>query len=136
VATAPSNNSFTLLLKHGKTTTFLYAQASTSIVALKANLFDALHEHTRTHALQLAGELPKSPDMIVLGAAAAATTAASDVDGRAAVRMWYPLDGHDKNTATVKDVGIGDGDTVARMCRDEEFDVQVMEVLDDWLDAE
>jgi hypothetical protein len=125
-----------LLLKNGKSTTFLYAQAATPIVDLKADLFEALHEHTREHALQLAGELPKSPDMIVLGAAAAATTATSDGNGRAAVGMWRPLDGQEKKKATVKDVGIGGGDTVAWMCRGEEFDVQLMEVVDKWLDAE
>jgi hypothetical protein len=48
-----------LLLKNGKTTTILYVQTVTSIVALKADLFEALHEDTRTPALQLAGELPK-----------------------------------------------------------------------------
>jgi hypothetical protein len=76
-----------LLLKNGKTTTFLYTQASTSIVALEADLFEAVHERARKHTLQLARELPKSPDMIVLGTAAVATIAASDGDGRAAVRM-------------------------------------------------
>jgi hypothetical protein len=125
-----------LLLKNGKTTTFLYPQASTSIVALKADLFEALHEHTRKHTLQLAGVLPKSPDIIVLGTAAVATIAARDCDGRAGGRTWYPLDGQDKKKATVKHVGINNGDAVIRMCRDEEFDVQVMEIIEDWLDAE
>jgi hypothetical protein len=103
--------------------TFLYAQASTSTVALKVDLFEALHEHTHTHALQLAGELPKSPDMIVFGAAAPVTGAVSDGDGRAAVRMWYSLDGQDEKKATVKDVGIGLGDTVAWRGKDKKFDV-------------
>jgi hypothetical protein len=134
--TSPSNKNVSLLLKNGKTTMFLYAEGSRSIVALKADLLEALHEHTRTHALQLAGVLPKSPDMIVLGAAAAATTAVSDSDGRPTVRVWYPLDRKDKKKATAKAVGIGDGDTVGCMCRDEKFEVQVMEIVDDWLDAE
>jgi hypothetical protein len=125
-----------LLLKNGKTTTFLYPQASTSIVALKADLFEALHERTRKHTLQLARELPKAPDMIVLGTAAVATIAASDGDGRAAGRTWYPLDGQDKKKATVKGVGISDSDTIVWMCRDEEFDLQVIEIVEDWLDAE
>jgi hypothetical protein len=120
-----------LLLKNGKTTTFLYAQASTSIVALKADLFEALHEHTRKHTLQLTGELPKSSDTIVLG-----TAAASDGDRRATGSTWYPLDGQDKKKATVKDVGISDGDTVVWMCKDQEFDTQVMEIVEDWLVAE
>jgi hypothetical protein len=97
VATPPSNKSFTLLLKNRKSTTFPYPQASTSIVALKADLFEALHERTRKHTLQLAREMPKSPDMIVLGTAGVATIAASHGDWRAAVRMWYSLDGQDKN---------------------------------------
>jgi hypothetical protein len=107
---------------------------------LKADLFEALHEHTRKHALHLAGELPKSPDMIVLGAATA--TAASDGDGdgdgdrRAGARTWYPIDGQDRKKATIKEIGIGDGDTVAWMCRDGEFDVQEMEVVDDCMGAE
>jgi hypothetical protein len=112
-----------LLLKNGKTMTFPYAQASTSTVALKVDLFEALHEHTHTYALQLAGELPKSPDKIVFGAAAPATSAVNDGDGRAAVRMWYSLDRQDTKKATVNHVGIGLGDTVAWRWKDKEFDV-------------
>jgi hypothetical protein len=74
--------------------------------------------------------------MIVLCAAAAATTAVGDSDWRAAVRMWYPLDRKDKKKATVNDVSIGYGNTVGCMCRDEKLEVQVLEVVDDWLDAE
>jgi len=134
--TRPSHTSFTLRLKNGKTTTFLYAQASTPIVALKADLFEALHEHSRKHTLSLAGGLPESPDEIVLGATAAAPTAASDGDGKNAARKWYPLDGQDGKKATVKDVGISDGDTLAWSTNKKKFDVEEMEVIDDGMGTE
>lgn len=111
----------TLLAKNGKTTTLLHALPSTPLPLLKAELFRSLQEHADKHSLSIAGELPESPDEIVLGA----------TDDNAAARNWYVLDGQEKNKTTVRDVGLVDGGTIAWKVRGEQFVVEELGAIED-----
>ncbi|KAF8540497.1 hypothetical protein BDD12DRAFT_804506 [Trichophaea hybrida] len=105
-APSPSPSTHTLFLKSHKLTTLLYALPSTSLHAIKSELFTLLHEN----AQNLSIPLPSDPDDIVLGAS---------LDGGTSGR-WHVISGQERKKTTVQDAGLKDGDTVAWRCEDEE----------------
>lgn len=115
-APTPSPNTLVLLLKHGKTVTFVYALPTTTLVAVKKQLHALLQENAR----HLSCPLPDSPSDIVLGAPR---------DPADLSKGFLPLSDdipRGKRKLTCEEAGLENAMSLAwREAEDDEFDVQI-----------